>query len=297
MDELITNFTTFLLGTLNEPNKTKTIYGHEIFARSLDTKPDTNTHPDKFLSKSGPWIKGYVSLSPNPVDDDVLVILGHEVVQGQKYNSPLKAFLNNRGSHVGGIDQAGHGESDGATALVTDIREWTSNTIQFMDLCVRGKYKNKQFTKFFFYGHSWGASSYMAMIFLEGKLLAKYNVLGIIMSAPYFFMEDSQFNELAFNPILNSFTPILVYGCLKYEWGQILGHLLRANVLPIWQATLANGGYRLGAMDFFAYLQTVVNTSRIIINTPDQDTKQILRRTSKFTYRFYTDKRRWITKS
>ena len=46
----------------------------------------------KFLSKSGPWIKGYVSLSPNPVDDDVLVILGHEVVQGQKYNSPLKAF-------------------------------------------------------------------------------------------------------------------------------------------------------------------------------------------------------------
>ena len=184
--------------------------------------------------------------------------------------------MNNRGLRVGGIDQAGHGESDGATALVTDIREWTSNTIQFMDLCVRGKYKNKQFTKFFFYGHSWGASSYMAMIFLEGKLLAKYNVLGIIMSAPYFFMEDSQFNELAFNPILNSFTPILVYGCLKYEWGQILGHLLRANVLPIWQATLANGGYRLGAMDFFAYLQTVVNTSRIIINTPDQDTKQIL---------------------
>ena len=92
MDELITNFTTFLLGTLNEPNKTKTIYGHEIFARSLDTKPDTNIDPDKFLSKSGPWIKGYVSLSPNPVDDDVLVILGHEVVQGQKYNSPLKAF-------------------------------------------------------------------------------------------------------------------------------------------------------------------------------------------------------------
>ena len=136
----------------------------------------------------------------------------------------------------------------------------------------------------------------MAMIFLEGKLLAKYNVLGIIMSAPYFFMEDSQFNELAFNPILNSFTPILVYGCLKYEWGQILGHLLRANVLPIWQATLANGGYRLGAMDFSHTYKQLLTLLELLLTRPIK-TQNRYCRTSKFTYRFYTDKRRWITKS
>ena len=78
MESITNNISTFILGTLNEPYKVTSKYGHEIFARSLDTMPDPNMHPDKFLTKSGPWVKGYVSLSTTPpIDDSVLVILGH----------------------------------------------------------------------------------------------------------------------------------------------------------------------------------------------------------------------------
>ena len=114
MDDLINNFSTFLLGTVNEPYKVVSKYEHNIYSRSLDTKPDQYMHPGKFLSKSGIWIKGHVSLSSvSPLDDSVLVILGHDVAQSQKYNNPFVSFLNNRGFHVGGIDQPGCGESEG----------------------------------------------------------------------------------------------------------------------------------------------------------------------------------------
>ena len=42
------------------------------------------------------------------------------------------------------------------------------------------------------------------MCFLEGKLLAKYNILGILLSAPYFTMRDDPLIEIMYNPFLNS---------------------------------------------------------------------------------------------
>ena len=107
-----------------------------------------------------------------------------------------------------------------------DIREWTSNTITFLDLCTRGEYKKKIFTKFFFYGHSFGAFTYLSSVFFDGKLLAKYNILGILLSAPYFTMRDDPLIEIMYNPFLNSLTPTLVlgtFGDLAYEWAHSLG--------------------------------------------------------------------------
>ena len=49
MDDLINNFSTFLLGTVNEPYKVVSKYEHNIYSRSLDTKPDQYTHPQNFF--------------------------------------------------------------------------------------------------------------------------------------------------------------------------------------------------------------------------------------------------------
>ena len=105
----------------------------------------------------------------------------------------------------------------------------------------RGEYKKKIFTKFFFYGHSFGAFTYLSNVFLEGKLLAKYNILGILLSAPYFTMRDDPLIEVMYNPFLNSLTPTHLYlvhlEILLMNGVIYLGHLLQSNVLPIWQSS------------------------------------------------------------
>ena len=117
MDDLINNFSTFLLGTVNEPYKVSIKYEHNIYSRSLDTKPDPICRSNFFQNRVYGF-KGHVSLSSvSSLDDSVLVILGHEISQSQKYNNPFVSFLNNRGFHVGGIDQPG----------VEKVKDWFIN--------------------------------------------------------------------------------------------------------------------------------------------------------------------------
>ena len=224
------------------------------------------------------WINSIHIPTTHTTHKNTLVILQHGLGENVESQLGLALYLRNRGYSIGSIEMPGHGGSDGHTSQCNDIREWTSTLIEYIDLCKSGSLYGVSYDTFYLYGHSFGCLALLCLIFYENKLLAKYNIKGILLSSPASSVEGGSTHELVEGSASQIIVPF--YRLMNYmfpaETSLIVSHLfLLSQFLPITQAYTTNSNLIRNDFDFVGFLKEIVYNTYNILNTPDQDVQKI----------------------